>query len=103
MKFSKELLVNHGRNCPYCDETMKVFTSDRRKKFNDHFPTRDHVIPKSIMPAQGILIVCRKCNNDKKNLLLEEWLEVLQNVKDFRVPIIKDYMKKINYQTAFSK
>jgi len=94
MSFSKEILVHHGRECPYCHGMMRVPFRKKRAQNTDNFPTRDHVIPKSVMPGMGTLIVCRKCNTDKRNYTLPEWYELLKNQCDARATIIKDFMKK---------
>jgi hypothetical protein len=57
------------------------------------FPTRDHVIPKSFMPGQGFLIVCRTCNLDKRNRTLADWCDFLERRNDRRSVIVRELMK----------
>lgn len=89
------LLAAHGRPCPYCAQTMRVLS--RRLKHGqrvpDDFPTREHVIPKSRMPAQGTLITCNACNNDKQDRTLPEWYVALKRTSDPRAERIEKLMK----------
>lgn len=92
---SFDLRLAHGRHCPYCHRVMHVLV--RRLKQGRpvpaNFPTRDHVIPKSRMPAQGTLIVCKTCNGDKADRTLVEWHAYLKHVGDPRAEIIARLMK----------
>lgn len=96
MRFHSSILAAHGRPCPYCQKTMRVGTGRKNGKARSNqpdFPTRDHVIPKSVMPAQGTLIVCSQCNNDKGNKTLDRWHQNLCERGDPRAPIVKRLMK----------
>lgn len=64
--------------------------SQRTKK--PRFPTRDHVIPKSVMPSMGTVVVCRQCNQDKGSRTLPEWHTVLKEAGDPRAAIVKRFM-----------
>lgn len=75
-----------GKPCPYCGTEMLGFGHRR--------PTRDHVIPKRL-PGTGFkdnpgnkLVVCWKCNNDKKHYSLEQWATRLHHVGDPRYLLI---------------
>ena len=48
-----------------------------------------------------IIIVCQRCNNDKSDLHIVEWLYVLQVRKDFRAPIVAALVAK--FDTGFIK
>ena len=65
-----EALTAQQLPCPYCGNAMDG-TCGR-------FPTRDHIVPKSRGGARGdpsnILVVCFKCNNQKGDMLLSEWI-----------------------------
>lgn len=93
---SIEILVSNGKTCPYCAVIMRVYRSLQQKQRNDapNFPTRDHVIPRSRMPGQGTIIVCRKCNGDKGDRTLPEWLVVLVEAGDPRVDHVKKFMNE---------
>lgn len=110
MSFSHILLAHHGRPCPYCDKRMHItkkgrqaqYSEKRMTKAHSHpdFPTRDHVIPKSVMPAMGTIIVCRQCNQDKRNRMLAEWYIELHETADPRAPMILRFMQE-NRHLAF--
>ena len=93
-------LISHGRECPYCARVMRVPLKGIRlgKTFPADFPTRDHVIPKSRMPAQGTLMVCHKCNHDKANRTLPEWAQYLDFINDPRASIIRKLMHKEHWR-----
>lgn len=89
-------MTQHGKPCPYCGTIMRVDASKNAQN-KPYFPTRDHVIPKSIMPGQPRHIVCKKCNNDKDNRTLEEWFEVLKSRCDPRTKLIKSHLETLRY------
>ena len=102
MRFSVEILASHGNVCPYCKQ--KMFVSTQKKAQNDpRFPTRDHVIPKSVTPNSVKVIVCRKCNIDKKNNDLNEWLKILIKNNDKRAFIVKNLIDKPLIRSEFKK
>ena len=103
MSHSHRLLAHHGRPCPYCNEQMIIRLKGRRKASDPHFPTRDHVVPKALMPSMGTLIVCRKCNNDKGAHMLSAWAELLSRRGDPRAPIVKEFMRKEWYRQMFPR
>lgn len=90
--FSKSILAAHGRECPYCGVVMLVKRPRPTKR--PEFPTRDHVIPKSIMPGQPKIMVCTRCNNDKRADLLSQWLVRLRADNDPRAPRIQKFISK---------
>ena len=60
-----------------------------RRAHQPNFPTRDHVIPRSLGGGGGVLMVCRKCNGDKAALTIEEWLAVLRSRRDPRADVVR--------------
>ena len=95
--FTHEILIAHGTACPYCGKIMKIpgrqYGRNARSNHPD-FPTRDHVIPKSRMPAMGKIIVCRRCNGDKGNMTLDEWIVVLVKAADPRFDHVIEFIRK---------
>jgi hypothetical protein len=59
---------------------------------NPRQPTRDHVIPRSRLPAQPVVIVCKICNGQKSNMTLPEWHERLVKKQDPRADRVKRFM-----------
>lgn len=67
-----------GLQCPYCSSPMAL-------------PTRDHVVPRSRCgpdTAENVVMACRPCNNDKGNMLVEEWIAALRQAGDVRASIV---------------
>ena len=60
----------NGRICPYCLCVMRKHRQGRKN--SDRYPTNDHVVPKAIGGASTIL-VCLRCNNEKGDMLPDEW------------------------------
>lgn len=88
--FALSIRCAHGRSCPYCGVTMFIA---RKKPLRDpRMPTRDHVIPKSRMLGQGTIIVCSRCNSDKRNMTLPEWHSALLAKGDARAAVVKRFM-----------
>jgi 5-methylcytosine-specific restriction endonuclease McrA len=101
MRVSLLLLTSHGKECPYCGEVMYVPPKGMRKRHgHPRFPTRDHVIPKSVVPGQQILIVCRQCNLDKGNRTLNQWLAELKRKNDPRAAVVSAKYHKIKDRLA---
>lgn len=90
MRFSVLIMASHGKPCPYCKTMMKVDPGKRASR-KSYFPTRDHVVPKSVKPGSPVLIVCQKCNSDKKNLTLPEWYKQLSQQSDPRASNIRPH------------
>lgn len=94
MAFAARLRAAHGRPCPYCEMPMQV----RSRKHgvapsrDPAFPTRDHVVPRSQASGLGTVIVCYRCNQDKRDLTLPAWLSVLTAQEDPRAVIVRAYM-----------
>jgi hypothetical protein len=68
-----------GKPCPYCGFAMTT-TGKRR-------PTRDHVRPRANGAGLGDgnrLIVCRRCNQDKRARTIGEFLAALEAAGDPR-------------------
>lgn len=61
--------------CPYCLRTLEQrFTQGRPVST---FPTRDHVVPKSL-GGRITIICCVRCNNQKGDMMPDEWLDCIQ-------------------------
>jgi hypothetical protein len=87
-RFKVDLLAAHGRPCPYCGTLMRV-DPDNKARSKHYFPSRDHVVPRSKLPGMPVVIVCQKCNRDKCNNDLVEWLEILKSTNDDRYEKVK--------------
>jgi hypothetical protein len=70
------------------------FRYSRRPDHQPDFPTRDHVIPRSVMPAMGTIVVCRRCNLDKGNRTLDQWHALLTEVGDARAKVVAEFMRR---------
>jgi hypothetical protein len=92
------LLFKHGETCPYCNKIIKINFNNKNAHNEKNFPTRDHVIPKSVMPGQPRIIVCRECNQNKDKKTLLEWYHKLKNNNDIRKDIIKEHLKRSGYK-----
>jgi hypothetical protein len=64
-------------------------------------PSRDHLFPKSMLgyrpdligpKACPIVITCSRCNNDKGDFFLGEWLNRLERTEDPRLEKIRQWM-----------
>lgn len=78
-----------GLPCPWCDKTMGYGGL--------HEPTRDHLFPKSKgghNRRPNIVIVCSKCNNDKRSKTLIDWLQRLEEFGDARARWVRRFMKR---------
>lgn len=78
--------VIHGVKCPYCGASYTEALEQPRSK------TVDHVWPRSRFPEKCNSVLadcCRRCNGQKGNFTLEEWLEVLIRSGDPRVPYVQ--------------
>jgi 5-methylcytosine-specific restriction endonuclease McrA len=82
------LLEKYNRQCAYC-ETANV-------------PLEiEHVLPRSKGGSNrvgNLVIACRTCNEEKNNLLLDEWKEQLSKKKDKRSPVIMENIEKVKEQ-----
>jgi hypothetical protein len=74
--------------CTYCEQRTHRSAGIPTRQADNLLRTRDHVKP---MWAGGTLkvVCCRKCNNDKGGLFLEQWLEVLARDGDRRLEIVQ--------------
>lgn len=79
---SKSFLAPYvHKPCPFCGVLMGEIGSDFWS------PTRDHLTPRSRGGSDcgsNIVICCKRCNEDKDNLTLLEWLNALLFVDDCR-------------------
>lgn len=86
---SLKLLAAHGTACPYCDQIMRIEVPNGPRE-----PSHDHVIPKSVMPGMGTIIVCRECNMSKGNRTLDQWLDLLDQLGDPRAQTVARFMEE---------
>lgn len=73
-----------GDLCPYCSRPMIVGTK--------RFPSRDHIRPRragGTLAPNNCLIVCSPCNNDKRDMMLFEFLEWLSKRNDPRAQFVR--------------
>jgi 5-methylcytosine-specific restriction endonuclease McrA len=74
----KELVAAIGMPCRYCGEPMDA-------------PTRDHVRPRrkgGRLSARNKVLVCNRCNSDKRGRSLLAWLYKLERQGDRRASIV---------------
>lgn len=72
-----------GKPCPYCGRPMLHATG--------RFPTVDRVLPHAAggtYALVNVLAVCHRCNSQKNDFTLEEWLRRLEKGNDPRAPRI---------------
>lgn len=95
MRYRPEILAAHMRPCAYCHGNMYVRAGKKKNALKDpRMPTKDHIIPKSVMPGSYTAIVCRKCNNDKAGQLIDDWAQMLRERDDPRAPIVGEFIKR---------
>ena len=41
-----------------------------------------------------LIVCCNKCNNDKADHLIKDWLAILQSKNDLRALVVADFIKK---------
>jgi hypothetical protein len=82
-----------GKPCAYCHVPMT-------RKRGPAEVTRDHVVPRSSYrslgrpaPPSNIVIVCARCNGDKRALLIETWLRRLREANDPRAPLVEAFVR----------
>lgn len=83
------LAFNAGKPCPYCSELM---TYHGRR-----CATRDHLRPRALggkLDEKNRVIACLECNGHKADLLIEEWLTVLQVRNDPRAGVVALFIQK---------
>ncbi len=81
-----------GKPCPYCGREMT-------RNLRSRAPTRDHVRPKragGTFANGNCLVVCVKCNGDKGDMMLREFVWWLHERNDPRAAIVA----KINPDTG---
>ncbi len=74
-----------GHECPYCLDEMQ---KDGPKR-----PSRDHIRPKMLgadLNGGNRVIVCTKCNSDKNDKTLHQWLNELLRAGDSRAGVVAD-------------
>jgi hypothetical protein len=93
LKTTGEINLNDhvGQPCPYCGQKMTgppfQTAPGVKQRHGKAMVTRDHIIPRSRIrgePAQRIIIVCRRCNSDKGDMTLDEWVVWLDDRFDIR-------------------
>ena len=60
-------------------------------------PTRDHVRPKRAggsLTKRNVLIVCEPCNNEKSDMMLREFYEMLKAKNDPRAINVKRQLER---------
>lgn len=60
----------YGRKCYYCEEVLNGLNT-----------TVDHIIPEAeggTHDLDNLIPCCLKCNVDKKNMYLDEWLAIIR-------------------------
>lgn len=85
--------IHDGKPCPYCGEQLKAFKT-RAGRLGRRHPTADHVFPKSKGGTVKI-IVCRECNELKRNMTPDQWLVWLTRNKPHRVKVVRDLIKEV--------
>ena len=94
-KHAIEILASHMKPCAYCAKPMYVRPGKKKNALKEpRMPTRDHIIPKCIMPASPIAIVCMKCNQDKAAKTIYRWHQSLKDKQDERASIVGDFIKR---------
>jgi 5-methylcytosine-specific restriction endonuclease McrA len=74
----KELVAAIGTPCRYCGEPMVA-------------PTRDHMLPRRMggkLWRRNKVLVCTRCNSDKRGRTLLAWLYKLERHGDPRAAIV---------------
>jgi 5-methylcytosine-specific restriction endonuclease McrA len=64
-------------------ETIKYQCYYCRDPLDDTNRTKDHIVPKSkggILSKKNKVFACRKCNRNKGDLTLQEWLDKLNSL-----------------------
>lgn len=80
-----------GQPCPYCAQVMGG------KVTNALYPTVDHIVPRSqggLTEQRNIAIVCRRCNEDKDDMGLEQWVRLLRMRGDKRAEIVASFVEQ---------
>ena len=80
-------LKERGKPCPYCRQPMRATGA--------HEATPDHMVAhsKGGRAGQNILYVCRKCNLDKAELSLSEFLTKLERDGDKRAKTVRQFIE----------
>lgn len=104
MHFSHVILAHHGRHCPFCGIVMRVPAKHQGRATANRpdFPTRDHLIPRVVMPGQGTIIICQKCNADKGRRLVDEWHALLSERGDPRAETVAKWMRENGWSKHLS-
>jgi hypothetical protein len=74
----KELVAAIGTPCRYCGKPMDA-------------PTRDHVLPRRMggkLWRRNKVLVCTRCNSDKRGRSLLAWLDMLERRGDPRAAMV---------------
>ena len=93
MPIAHRLLIHHGRPCPLCGVIMRVHRNGKgHLVLKPDSPTREHLLPRSRVPAMGTIIACHQCNSDKGNRTLKEWHLALSTEGDVRARSVQAWM-----------
>lgn len=100
-QFIRTVVYFNGR-CPYCGCIMTINNTQSAtgKTPADTMRTGDHIIPIGNTPEQGlgetiygnVILCCKKCNESKANMYLNEWLAT----RNYDVIRINGITRKIN-------
>lgn len=83
--------------CNYCGVVMTWVSMLPRRAQRQRDETIDHIWPISrggTNHAFNRIKCCRRCNSDKDNLTLAEWLTKLQVTLDPREPFVRKVLKE---------
>jgi hypothetical protein len=90
----------HGKPCPYCRRIMRVSARLEER------PTRDHLIPRPqrrVGEPSVIVMVCYRCNHNRGNLTLEQWLERLDSAGDDRALHVSSFLRGERLQRVLKR
>lgn len=85
-KYRQTFRKHHNKPCPYCRRKMVVPGYGVIVDETNRFPTRDHVIPKS-KGGHVLIVVCRQCNDEKGDMMPDEYVETLTGCNRTRARI----------------
>lgn len=96
MRFSKTIREFMNKPCPWC---LRVMDGKIASRHNPCFPTRDHLTPRCRVPKDHpkrnqmvIVVVCARCNESKKDMTIDEWLDRLRKGNDPRAIYVAQWM-----------
>lgn len=86
----KRVIAALGSPCPYCGIKMNGKPREHGPHRAD-MPSRDHINPRS-QGGGPTIMVCRRCNLDKADRTLAEWLNDLEHSGDRRFRRVNDLL-----------